>query len=51
MIQNTELGCIIIGHFRITSGLFFKASPGAHSFIRKLVFIHIQLKTNFHMKR
>ena len=23
----------IIGHFRITFGLFFKASPGAHLFI------------------
>ena len=39
-----------IGHFRITSGLFFKASPGAHLFIWKLVFIHMQMKTNFHMK-
>ena len=39
-----------IGHFRITFGLFFKASPGAHPFIWKLVFIHMQTKTNFHMK-
>ena len=39
-----------IGHFRITFGLFFKASPGAHPFIWKLVFIHLQMKTNFHMK-
>jgi len=23
----------LIGHFQITFGLFFKASPGAHSFI------------------
>ena len=40
-----------IGHFRITLGLFFKASPGAHPFIWKLVLIHMQMKTNFHMKR
>ena len=40
-----------IGHFRITFGLFFKASLGAHPFIWKLVLIHMQMKTNFHMKR
>ena len=40
-----------IDHFRITFGLFFKASLGAHPFIWKLVFIHMQMKTNFHMKR
>ena len=40
-----------MGHFRITLGLFFKASPGAHLFIWKLVLIHMQMKTNFHMKR
>ena len=40
-----------IDHFRITFGLFFKASLGAHRFIWKLVFIHMQMKTNFHMKR
>ena len=39
-----------IGHFRITFGLFFKASPGAHLFIGKLVFICMWMKTNFHMK-
>ena len=39
-----------IDHFRITFGLFFKASPGAHLFIWKLVSIHMQMKTNFHMK-
>ena len=39
-----------IGHFRITSGLFFKASPGAHLLIWKLVFICMWKKTNFHMK-
>ena len=33
-----------IGHFRISFGLFFKASPGAHTFIWKLVFIHMQRK-------
>ena len=40
-----------VGHFRITFGLFFKASPGAHPFIWKLIFIHMQMKTNFYMKR
>ena len=40
-----------IDHFRITFGLFFKASLGAHPFIWKLVLIHMQMKTNFHMKR
>ena len=39
-----------IGHFRITFGLFFKASPGAHLFIWKLVCICMWIKTNFHMK-
>ena len=44
--HNKEL----IGHFLIIFGFFFKASPGAHTFIWKLVFTHMQLKTNFHMK-
>ena len=42
---------ISIGHFQITFGLFFKASPGAHLFIWKLAFIHMQMKTNFRMER
>ena len=33
-----------MGHFRITSGLFFEASLGAHPFIRKSIFIHTQIK-------
>ena len=40
-----------IDHFRITFGLFFKASLGAHPSIWKLVLIHMQMKTNFDMKR
>ena len=40
-----------IDPFRITFGLFFKASPGAHPFIWKLVVIHMQMKTSFYMKR
>ena len=40
-----------IDHFRISFGLFFKASLSAHPFIWKLVFIHMQIKTNFHMKK
>ena len=36
---------ISIDHFQITFGLFFKASPGAHLFIWKLTFIHMQMKT------
>ena len=39
-----------IDHFRITFGLFFKASLGAHSFIWKLVFICMWMATNLHMK-
>ena len=41
---------VIIGYFRIIFGLFFKVSPGAHPFIRKLVFIDMQMKANWHMK-
>ena len=40
-----------IGHFRITFGLFFKASLGAHLFIWKLVFICMWMKADFHVKR
>ena len=32
-----------IGFFRITSGLFFKASVGAHPFICKSIFIHMKM--------
>ena len=39
-----------IGHFRIICGPFFKASPGAHLFIWKLVFICMWMKTNFTWK-
>ena len=38
---------ITIGHFRITFGLFFKVSPGAHLFMWKLVFICMWMKTYF----
>ena len=31
-------------------GIFEKQAPGAHPFIWKLVFIHMQMKINFHMK-
>ena len=41
---------VTIGHFRMSFGLFFKASPGAHPFMWTLAFIHMQMKTNFHMK-
>ena len=47
-----------IGHFRITTGLVFKASLGAHPFICKSIFIHTQInpifmwmKINLQMKR
>ena len=39
-----------IGHFWISFGLSFKASPGAHLFTWKLVFICMWMKTNFHVK-
>ena len=51
IIHRSIISMNVIGHFRITFGLFFKASPGAHLFIWKLAFIHMQMKTNFHMKR
>ena len=38
-----ESELIIIGHFRITSGLFLEASLGAHLFIRKSIFIHMKM--------
>ena len=37
----------LIGHFRITFSLFFKPSLGAHPFIWKWVFIHMQIKLIF----
>ena len=40
----------LIGHFRITLGLFFKASPGAHPFICKSIFIHTQINIDLLMK-
>ena len=43
-----EVAMKTIGHFRITFGLFFKASPGAPLSLWK--FIHMQMKTNFHKK-
>ena len=36
-----------MGHFRITSGLIFEASLGAHPFICKSIFIHTQIKLIF----
>ena len=51
MLQIQKRMLLSIDHFRITFGLFFKASLGAHPFIWKLVLIHMQMKTNFHMKR
>ena len=35
---------------RITFGVFFKTSPGAHPFVWKLVFTCLWMKTNFHFK-
>ena len=53
VIESTWLAymlVVLIGHFRITFGLFFKVSPGAHRFMCKLVFICMWMKTNFPMK-
>ena len=36
---------IQIGHFRITSGLFFEASLAAHPFKCKSVFIHMKMSS------
>ena len=37
----------LIGHFQITFGLIYKASPVAHLFIDYISFIHIQIKFIF----
>ena len=50
-LSQSEVKSKPIGHFRITFGLFFTASLGAHLFIWKLVFICMWMKANFHMKR
>jgi len=44
--HNKEL----MGHFLIIFGFFFGAGPGAHAFMWKLVFPHMQLKTDFRVK-
>ena len=41
---NWYLQIRVIRHFRITFGLLLKASPGAHPFLWKYVFIHMQFK-------
>ena len=43
MVQYTD----VIGHFRFTLSLFLKASRGAHPFIWKWDFIHMQIKQIF----
>ena len=40
----------IIGYFRVHLGLHFKASLGAKSLLWKSVFIHIEIRTNYHNK-
>ena len=40
-----------IDNFRIAFSLLSKASPYAHPFVWKLVFIWMWIKTNFYMKR
>jgi len=44
-LSPTQLGAIV--HFRITFGLFFKASPGAHLFIWKLFLFACEWKLIF----
>ena len=39
-----------IGHFRVLLGLHFKARLSAKSLLRKSVFIHIEIGTNYHNK-
>ena len=41
---------MLTGHFRITFGLVFIASPGAYIFMGKLVCICLWMKTNFRTK-
>ena len=51
ILTNKRTRTVQIGHFQITFDLFFKASPGAHPFIWKLIFICMWMKANFYMKR
>ena len=44
--ENARERCII-GHFQISLNLFLKASLGAHPFIWKWDFIHLQIKPIF----
>ena len=39
-----------IGHFRVHLSLHFKARVSAKSLLRKSVFIHIEIETNYHNK-
>ena len=43
-------GCLWIGHFRFHLSLHFKARLGAKSLLWKSVFIHIEIRTNYHNK-
>jgi len=48
-VQSNTWHCkiITIAHFRVVLYLFFKASPGAHPFMWKWPFIHMQIKLIF----
>ena len=41
----------IIGHFRVHLSLHFKARVSAKSLLWKSVFIHIEIRTNYHNKK
>ena len=43
LISDPVTKLLTIGHFRITSGLVFEASLGAHPFICKTIFVHTQI--------
>ena len=39
-----------LGHFRVHPSLHFKARLSAKSLLRKSVFIHVEIRTNYHNK-
>lgn len=40
LVKLPLIVCNVVGYFQITSGLFYKVSPGAHPLIRKFFFLH-----------
>jgi len=47
-MQSRQTAVWIIGHFRVHLSLHFKARLSAKSLLWKSVFIHIEIRTNYH---